>query len=450
MMNTIDPLSDDVLSDLFRISDSDPTRIIKREDSRVEFKTSYSHAGMAEYFRTIASFANNKGGYIIFGIGNNPRSLIGLKDRKLDQFESLKTEEFTKNLCEYFAPEIKWSHVTYDFSNLKFGVIYVYPLEQKPAVCKKVYDHSQENYSLKEGDIYYRYGGRSEKIHYAELLRIIDENRNKEEEKWLKFITKASKIGIDNACLLDIESGWISGNKGQILIDESLLKKLAFIKEGEFNEVSGKPTLKIIGNVEVCSKEIIVMNSKADKKPIAISDSEIIGKFLNNIKVESPKEYIKQICNSTTGYLPVYFYINLASITKEAAIEIIELTISRSQAKKKLLERIKGRYISLNLFSPNLSVAARKKIEYKNYWLNQQLSEPVENLKYCLQSLLYVTDAEFRENSSYIRERLFELFKTYYEYADSTSATNFRQAICRLDEALYLHSLPKEPIDVIH
>ena len=46
-MNTIDPLSDDALSDLFRISDSDTTRIIKREDSRVEFKTSYSHAGIS-------------------------------------------------------------------------------------------------------------------------------------------------------------------------------------------------------------------------------------------------------------------------------------------------------------------------------------------------------------------------------------------------------------------
>ena len=449
-MNTIDPLSDDALSDLFRISDSDTTRIIKREDSRVEFKTSYSHAGMAEYFRTIASFANNKGGYIIFGIGNNPRSLIGLKNKKLEQFEGLKTEEFTKNLCEYFAPEIKWSHVTYDFLNLKFGVIYVYPLEQKPAVCKKVYDHPKENYSLKEGDIYYRYGGRSEKIHYTELLKIIDENRNKEEEKWLKFLTKASKIGINNAYLLDIESGFMSGNKGQILIDESILKKIAFIREGEFNEVSGKPTLKLIGDVKVCSQEIVVLNDKASKKPIAISDSEIIEKFLNNIKVESPKEYIKQICHSTTGYLPVYYYINLANITKEAAIDIIEQTISRSQAKNKLLERIKGKYISLNMFSNNLSAAAREKIKYKNHWLNKGLYEPIENLNYCLQSLFYVTDTEFKEHSSYIRKRLFESFKTYYENADSISATNFRKAICRLDEALYLDSLPKERIDVRH
>lgn len=86
-------------------------------------------------------------------------------------------KEFTKNLCDYFAPEIQWTSATYEFLNKQFGIIYVYELENKPAICKKAYDSKDDKYSLKEGDIYYRYGGRSEKVRYPELNQIIDRQR---------------------------------------------------------------------------------------------------------------------------------------------------------------------------------------------------------------------------------------------------------------------------------
>ena len=89
-------------------------RIINREGSSIEFKESYSHAGMAQYFKTMAAFANNSGGYIIFGVGDKPRRLIGLKDKNLTQFEDLKVEEFTKNPLDYFSPEIVWYHCTFE------------------------------------------------------------------------------------------------------------------------------------------------------------------------------------------------------------------------------------------------------------------------------------------------------------------------------------------------
>src|SRR5574344_460428 len=43
-------------------------------------------------------------------------------------------------------------------------------LKKKPCICKKTYDNPDTKYSLKEGDIYFRYGGRSEKIKYEELM----------------------------------------------------------------------------------------------------------------------------------------------------------------------------------------------------------------------------------------------------------------------------------------
>ena len=95
-MFVANPLSADVLTGLFRTSPMDPTRIINREGTSIEFKESYNHGGMAQYFKTIASFANNAGGYIIFGIGDKPRKLLGLKEKNLRQFEDLNVEIFTK------------------------------------------------------------------------------------------------------------------------------------------------------------------------------------------------------------------------------------------------------------------------------------------------------------------------------------------------------------------
>lgn len=130
------PLSADILTNLFRTSPKDPLRIINREGSTIEFKESYSHAGMAQYFKTIAAFANNSGGYIIFGVGDKPRRLLGLKEKNLSQFEELKVEEFTKNLLEYFSPEIRWEHCTFEYKGMSFGVIYTEPLLNKPCICK--------------------------------------------------------------------------------------------------------------------------------------------------------------------------------------------------------------------------------------------------------------------------------------------------------------------------
>ena len=166
-------LSLENLTGIFRVSPKEPSRIINREGTTIEFKESYNHGNMAQYFKAMAAFANNQGGYILFGIGDKPRRLLGLKDKSLSQFEELKVEDFTKALLDYFSPEIKWEHCTFEFHDMSFGVIYVYPLMRKPCICKKHYDAQNAKYSLKEGDIYYRYGGRSERIRYAELASII-------------------------------------------------------------------------------------------------------------------------------------------------------------------------------------------------------------------------------------------------------------------------------------
>lgn len=303
------PLSLEILTGIFRVSPKEPSRIINREGTTIEFKESYNHGNMAQYFKAMAAFANNQGGYILFGIGDKPRRLLGLKDKSLSQFEELKVEDFTKALLDYFSPEIKWEHCTFEFHDMSFGVIYVYPLMRKPCICKKHYDAQNAKYSLKEGDIYYRYGGRSERIRYAELASIIDEARRYEERQWLNFAKKAVRIGVSNAALLDLKSGNLSGTNGSVVIDSELLQKLAFIQEGKFVETGGTPTLRLIGDITEISTGKVIVTETARKVVRAIEPSDIVRVFLENKQVDEPIEYIKRICSATSANYPIYFFV---------------------------------------------------------------------------------------------------------------------------------------------
>lgn len=432
------PLSRENLTGIFRVSSKDSSRIINREGTTVEFKESYNHGNMAQYFKAMAAFANNQGGYILFGIGDKPRRLIGLKDKSLSQFEDLKVEVFTKALLDYFSPEIKWEHCTFEFHDMSFGVIYVYPLIRKPCICKKHFDGPNLKYSLKEGDIYYRYGGRSERIRYAELASIIDEARKNEERQWLSFAKRAARIGVSNAALLDLKSGNLSGTNGSVVIDAELLQKLVFIQEGKFVETGGIPTLRLIGDITEISTGKVIVTETAKKVVRAIEPSDIVQAFLENKVVDEPIEYIKRICSATSANYPIYFFMRQSLMTSSDTLSVIKRTTSRGVVKGKLIERLEGRNILQNKLPISSTSAGKQKEAYRQQWLTESLSAPIVNIGYCIEALLYLSNEEIIKHDQYIRSNLLEIYNTEYEKASSIIASNIRKAICRIDEGLYL------------
>lgn len=438
-MQLSNPISADILTNMFRTSPKDHLRIINREGSRIEFKESYSHGGMAQYFKTIASFANNVGGYIFFGVGDSPRRLLGLRDKNLQQFEHLKVEEFTKNLCDYFSPEIKWDHCTFEFKGMSFGVIYTYPLaaDRKPCICTKAYSDKNPKYCLKEGDIYYRYGGRSERIHYNELNAIIEASRKNEESRWLDFIKRAAKVGIENACLFDLGNGLVSGEGGSLIIDENLLSKIAFIKEGEFVERKGKPALRLIGDIQDIEPGKIVVKESTKKVVKAIEPGDVVRAFLRDDKVDEPIEYLRSICFANTPNNPFYFLLQQAQLSTNDAINIIASVFSRKSIKKKLIERIEGNIIPQTKLSITDSDVSKKKRAFREEWLSQRLNIKEDELRYILTALMSLTKKDVISRERYIRNKLLEIYDTYFEKVKSTDATNLRKAICRIDELLY-------------
>lgn len=218
--------------------------IKKRENFNLEFKQNFHARDITNYAKTLAGMANNKGGQIIFGIKNKPHEPIGMTN---NNFRDTDPKEFDKIFREYFSPELIWQREILSFDGKFFGQLAVSESEHKPVICKK-----NNNPHLKEATIYYRYRGETKDIEFPELHSIIQEEKEKEKNLWMRHIEKIAKIGPTNVSLLDTYKGEINAGSRKILIDKELINKIKFIKEGNFTlkEGEGIPTLRLIGDVD--------------------------------------------------------------------------------------------------------------------------------------------------------------------------------------------------------
>lgn len=225
-----------------------------RESAKLDFKESFNWQNNAEYIKTMAAFANNQGGFLVFGIKDSPREIVGLQGQAFDTLTSEKISEFVKSTLSH---NLSYEFETLEFDNKKIGWIYTRESQIKPIICTKTIGGGKD---LKDGVIYFRNGARSEPIRSANLQKIIDDQRLAESKRWMELVKQAGVIGIENAAVLSLADGAVSAPGGRVIIDESIMKDLRCIKEGEFNEKIGAPTLKIIGEVEASSARVIERN----------------------------------------------------------------------------------------------------------------------------------------------------------------------------------------------
>ena len=434
-MNKFDPFSQESLNAIFKISSSDPERIISRESSNLEFKESFGWKSIPQYAKACAAFANTRGGHIVFGISNSPHRLVGLSGGSLHSFKSIDPEKLTQHLNDHFSPEILWELLEYELQGKIYGLLYVHESQDKPVICTK--DAEKE---LKEGDIYYRYRGRTERIKYPELRAILESARMREQRLWMKHLRKIARIGVKEAGVFNLQTGEITGTGGSFFIDESLLSQLLFIKEGEFSEIKGKPTLKLIGNVEASPHLSLSAGRKQIIKTKGIRIGDIVADFLNQEKVVEPLEYIRQICFESTAFLPVYYYMELGNLDSTKVVEAINGVVSRSPAKSRLIDRIQKKNTQELPIPENEKYSSKKKNDFIQNLKQKKVSIEItgEDLSYCLQAIRGLEPVEIKKNSKYLCTLLKTWFNKHYTTAQGALANHLRRTICWVDEAIYM------------
>lgn len=427
------PFSKEDLNEIFKISRTDPDRVISRESTSLEFKESFGWASLPKYLKTSAAYANAKGGYIVFGIANQPHRLCGLSGAHLKLFEDIDPERMSGNFNEHFAPEIEWTIQESELQGKVFGLLYIHEAGDKPVVCTK-----NAGKELKESDIYYRYRGRSDRIKYPELRAILEVKRETEQRLWMQHLENIARVGVREAGIFDLHTGSVTGSGGSFLIDESLLSQLSLIKEGEFSVVKGKPTLKLIGHVEPLAGSVIGTAKKQIVRTKGIRTADIVLSTLNYENVPEPAEYTKQICFESTAFLPIYYFIKKSGMTLDETVEMLEGVVSRSATRRRLIERLKSGNTQ-ELAIPNGSTtAATRKRKYAEALRNKKVNTDLsgKELEYCIQAIRGLTTDEVKANSKQIREILRTWFNKHYASAKGPLADNLRRAICWVDEAL--------------
>jgi hypothetical protein len=423
------PFAEKNLNRIFRIDSEHKDRVSSRESSWLEFKQSFNWAGWEKYARTAAAFANAKGGYIVFGIGNKPRKLLGMAN---NNFTEVDPETITKDLDASFAPALHWESYVYEFRGRRYGLLFFWESLGKPVIA------TANRKEFKEGDILFRYRAKTERIRYAELQGIIEARQTKNQDAWLRVIQKTAKIGADNAAVLDLIDGTLSGPGGTLVIDEQLLHKIRFIREGRFHERDGDPTLRVIGDVQQIASNII-QPTRLVNKQVGITTPDIVHAFLDQEAVSSPREFIRQICFEMSAYLPVYYFIHLARLLIADVVELIKDQQSRTQSKKRLLKRLSDDIVCIPHKHGNDRPAGRKVAEYRQQFLCQSIDTeiPAAELKYALRAVQTLTSVEVNRTRTYMFPLLKNWFDAHYASRDDGIADRLRRTICYLDCVLY-------------
>lgn len=426
-MTSIDPFSRDKLNRIFAISPKYPDRLISRESGWLEFKEAFVFQNIGKYIRTAAAFANAKGGYIVYGVANSPHKLIGLKD---DRFDKLDPAKLTEYLSEHFDPEVECDRHLHEVDGKEYGLLYFYESRNKPVICRKGTDDGK---SLKEGEIYYRYKGRTQTIRYAELKELIEERRKHEQLLWFKHLKEIARVGINEAGVFDLRSGKVSGTGGHFFIDESLLSQVAFIREGEFSEKKGKPVLKIIGEARTLGPTGAVGDRTQIIKTKGIRAPDIILSFLHSDKTVEPQNYLTQICYENTAFLPFYFLLKQGGLSLADATSIVNHEYSTQSAKVKLLERIQDDS-SLQVKIPSSGIASgKRKLSIRDNLLKKKIPANLESQSLIDLLMMIRTLQRAEVDRSFVKNLLLKLFNKHYAHGEPRVNDEIRRAVCYVD-----------------
>ena len=422
-----------------------------RENSQLEFKESFNIGSRAKYAKTAASFANNKGGYIVFGVTKEPHHIKGLN---VDNFESCDPSKLTEFFNSNFIPEIEWEMGVVEYFGHALGYIYISEGQQKPIIA--VANNGNE---FQEAGIYYRYRGQSTSIKYAELRNILEKLISRERQAWLQHISTIAKSGPTNIGIVDTVNGKLFGGGKPFLIDESLLSRLKFIREGHFSESLGEPALRLLGDLQPIAGFIT-------DRPIAkgIHSDDLVANFLSERSLSNAQAsaYLKETIFQASPYLPVNFYYSQSGMSEIQAREMfascqnhktgtLKIVLSRLFGKSKATPLGATRNYALDEKNINAVISLLKPSSVKSQVTERScvLALLKINPQMVLNSLKDITPARICEaithlSESIILERktlILKILKTIYSdnFPEFSSAdkTVFRKTLAGCDDVLY-------------
>lgn len=331
------PIDTETIQDMFECDGEGNWFFRHGESIRYECKENFGFKYSDKWLKAIAALANNIGGYVVFGVkdksskgGKNSTNHFTIVGMKSDEFEKVDPSDFTKKIKSVFDPTPIVTSVLHEIDGMKVGILHVDQHPSRPVIALK-----GDGTQIKEGDIFFRYPGQSARIKYSDLRAILDERDKQARIEILPLMRQLLSLNPKDAMIADLAVGRLSDEKQSIIIGEELLDRINFIREGEFEEKEGSPTLRLIGDVQSINKENVI------ELETFVTPADLINDFFELKSPHDPKEYIRCAVEGGNGaWLPMHYYGMKAVMGRKDIAYFIGTTNAPPGRKKLYSDRV--------------------------------------------------------------------------------------------------------------
>jgi hypothetical protein len=326
-----EPSSETVLRAMFEKDAAGDWRLSAGETDSAECKESFRLRNAAPWLRAVAALANNRGGYVFFGIADKDPSgkckVVGLTGT---EFHDADPGEIAARLQSAFQPTPRTRKTLIDIDGRTIGVLHVERHESRPIIATKNDGGGGE---IKEGDIFYRYAGASRRISYGDLRAMLDERDLKTREAILPMVQRLLELGPDRAMVADLAAGKLTDGKTSIELSEEFVERLAVIKEGEFVDRAGAPALRLIGDIKAAAPVTIRKGS--------VTRDDLRRDFLADTLQADPSDYLRTAIDMQANeWVPLRYFAGKAGMTHQDLVEFISKANGTPGRKNTLKKRL--------------------------------------------------------------------------------------------------------------
>lgn len=421
----LDAMDEKMLRSFFDKDANGAWRCTAGETDEFECKEGFSLRNFGKPLRTIAGFANNRGGYLFFGVKDKPLgfAVSGLAD---DRFTDTDQNKFSQTIRSVLEPTPRFRVASLKLDALTVGVIHVEPHSAKPVIASKTEG------DVAEGAIYYRYPGETKAICYADLRAILDERDQRSREAILPMVQRLLELGPKDAMVANLADGQLEGGTRPIIIDQQLVDRIKFIRDGEFDEKEGAETLRLVGDVNA-----VDLSSVTTIKTVRteLTEESIVRNFVGRVVVEEPLAYFRQASHEQTFLLPIFYYLHLAGQSREGAVADLKAhRNAKPNTAKEIIRRLKRQR---TLFAK----AGGKRLTTLNLIREQAVGEmtTVARAKAVMDAMTGLKEAD-SNIFDYANGLVIQALEFWAEDRSLISYT--RKAASRLDELIYGPQVP--------
>ncbi|WP_018690400.1 AlbA family DNA-binding domain-containing protein [Ahrensia kielensis] len=301
------------------------------ETSQQECKETFNPKKMTPIIKAIAALANNKGGFVFIGVENAGCKVVGLPD---DTFQNTDIVQVSQKVKTFLTPTPDFIKATIVIGGMNVGVIYVEKYAEPPIIV------SRDGDGLESGAILFRSPGQTAKISAGDLLILLRQRDQASQSRLLRSAQRVADIGLQNSLIVDTREGTIEADDTKVMIDRDLADQLEFIREGDFEEVEGAPTLRLIGDVRAIEPDGQIRERIENR---VLTADTVLQAFLAQEQVRSPIEFVRESALVQRQWLPIFYFISLTNTSLEDAIVILSQTEAvYANSKANALERLRG------------------------------------------------------------------------------------------------------------